>query len=156
MVAEAITGLTIFKSMMDTARGLKDIHDATIRDQVAFTLQRQILEAQTAQMALVDDVGNLKAQIAQFETWDAEKQRYELVAVRDGALAYQIKGTMQGGEPDHYICANCYERRTKSFLQGETWNPGRAHILSCHTCGSAIYLDGMPQPEHAKYRHRSA
>ena len=154
MVAEAIAGISIFKTMLDTARGLKDIHDATARDQVAFTLQRQILEAQTAQMALVDDVGSLKAKLAEFETWDAEKQRYQLEEIVPGVSAYRIKDAVRDGEPDHYICANCYGRRVKSVLQAESWQPMRCRVLVCHACGSVLYRDGQPHPDHKDLRPR--
>lgn len=155
MVAEAVAGAQIFTQLLNTAKGLIEIRDATLRDQAVFTLQRDILAAQAAQMALVQEVGDLKAQIARFEDWDAEKQRYELVDAGNGGLAYRVKDAMKGSQPDHHICANCYERRTKSILHPETWNPGRAHVLSCHTCGTAVYLHGMPFPDHAALRQKA-
>ncbi len=157
MVGEAFAGLTAFKALMDTATGLKSIHDATIRDQAVFTLQREILAAQSAQMSLIEQIGQLEADIARFETWDTEKQRYELVNLKPtgSVLAYAIKPAMQGSEPPHHICANCYERRTKSVLQSEFWQPLRCRVLVCHTCGAVLYVDGQPDSEHAKLRPRA-
>jgi hypothetical protein len=39
-----------------------------------------------------------------------------------------------------------------SILKSETWDPGRSHVLSCHRCGSALYLAGAKRPEHQKFR----
>lgn len=152
MAGEVMSGLAIFKQLMDTAAGLKDIHDATIRDQAAFTLQKQILEAQTAQFALIKQVGELEEKLTRFETWEAEKERYELVDVGGGNFAYRLKESMSNGQPAHEICANCYERQRKSILKMERWQPMRSRVLVCHECGSVLYVEGQPVPEHEKLR----
>ena len=64
--------------MLDIAKGLKDINDAAARNLAVIELQEKILAAHTAQAALVERVGELEKEMARFETWDAEKQRYRL------------------------------------------------------------------------------
>ena len=57
MVGEIYAGLGAFKIMFDTAKALKDMNDAAIRNGAVIELQEQILSAQTQQLTLVDRVG---------------------------------------------------------------------------------------------------
>jgi hypothetical protein len=133
MVGEAITGLGIFKTLLDTAKGLNDIHDATIRNSVAIELQEKILTAYEAHAALLQRVRALEEEVASLKTWDTEKQRYELVELHGGSLAYAVKESMRGSEPPHYICASCYQQGHKSLLQGmDVYHGG--HQLHCPRC----------------------
>lgn len=83
--------MSLFKSLMDTAKGLKDINDATARNAVAIELQEKILAAQEVQSALIERVRNLEAQTANLEAWEAEKARYELNEVAPKKYAYAAK-----------------------------------------------------------------
>ena len=78
MVAEVYAGLGAFKTMFDLAKGLKDMSDASIRNTVAIELQEKILTAQAAQATLLDQIGELGKRVADCETWETDKQRYEL------------------------------------------------------------------------------
>jgi hypothetical protein len=64
MVGEAFAVVGAFKSMMDIAKGLKDISDATKRNAVAIELQEKILSAQAAQSDLVERVRELENELA--------------------------------------------------------------------------------------------
>jgi hypothetical protein len=55
--------------------------------------------------------------VAELETWNAEKQRYELKDVGWGSLAYALKEDARGTEQVHQICAACYQHDKKSILQ---------------------------------------
>lgn len=136
MVAEVFAGLGTLKSALDLAKGLKDIDNATRRNSAVIELQEQILAAQSAQSELVESVRDLKARVVELETWDAEKQRYELKEVGLGSFAYVVKEGMRGGEPPHQICAYCYQRGHKRILQpGST---GYAKGLFCPDCKTTI------------------
>ena len=69
MVAEIFGGISAFKAMFDMARSLKDMNDAAARKGAVIKLQEQILDAQAAQSALIEEIGVLKALVANFETW---------------------------------------------------------------------------------------
>jgi hypothetical protein len=115
-------------SGLQSAYGLlKDIADLeqahAIKAQIA-DLMRQLLSArenamsvQMRETALLQEIGALKEQINQMETWDTEKQRYRLHAVDSGAFAYVLKPDMQSDEPPHWLCTQCFEKRHKSILQ---------------------------------------
>ena len=60
MAAELIAGLSIFKSMMDMAKGLKDINDAAIRNAAVIELNEKIRTAQAQQTTLVARIGELE------------------------------------------------------------------------------------------------
>ena len=153
MVAEVFAGLSALKSAFDIAKGLKDIDDATRRNSAVIELQETILSAQAAQSELVESVRALKAEVASFETWDAEKERYELQPLGSQAIfAYSLKAGMGATEPPHSICPDCYQQRRKSILQQATRFPGRCDVRLCQRCGWEAYLSGGWHQEHGKGR----
>jgi hypothetical protein len=142
MVGEAFAGLSAIKTAFDIAKGLKDIDDAARRNAAVIELQKKILAAREAQSTLLDRVGELEKEVARFETWDAEKERYELKAFGRG-VAYALKPEAQGTDPPHHICATCYDRRKKSFLQPVPDNSARralgmGTVYRCSECRTEI------------------
>ena len=59
MVAEVYAGIGAIKAAFDLTKGLKDIHDAAIRNAAVIELQEKILAAQAAQLTLIDRVREL-------------------------------------------------------------------------------------------------
>jgi len=141
MVAEVFAGLSAIKTAFDIAKGLKDIDDAARRNAAVIELQEKILFAQAAQLELVETIGELKKRVVELEAWDADKKRYELKDIWNGSLAYAIKESMRGSEPPHNICANCYERGHKRYLQPRVTGFGRE--LFCSECNTAIFIGSV-------------
>ena len=137
MAVELIAGLGLFKSMLDAAKGLKNINDAAVRNAAVIELQGKILAAQEQQMALVERVGELEEEVARSKTWDTEKQRYHLAQLAPGTAAYLVKEDARGTEPPHCICTNCYEDGKKSVLHLMKDGTGTVHI-SCPRCKSKM------------------
>jgi rubrerythrin len=84
----------------------------------------EILAAQSSAMsgyqreaALLEEISDLKKRVADFETWDTEKERYELKDLGYGAVAYMLKPNARGTEPPHWVCAHCYQNGKVFFLQ---------------------------------------
>jgi hypothetical protein len=98
MVGEIYGGLSAVKAAFDIAKGLKDIHDATLRNTAVIELQEKILAAQQSQAALVERIGDLEKQVADFEAWNAEKERYELKIIGYAAFAHMLKPEARGSE----------------------------------------------------------
>jgi len=144
MVGEIFGGISALKTAFDMAKGLENIHETVARDRAIIDLQKEILAAQGAQASLIENVGTLKSRVAELEAWDADKQRYKLIQIGHGMVAYTLKEGMEEGEPPHYVCAICYSEGHKSIMQTETRSPGRCEVLVC----SDLYLSGMRQPEH--------
>jgi len=149
MVAEVYGGISAFKAAFDIAKGLKDIDDATRRNAAVIELQEQILGAQAAQTALIEDIGKLKKQVAEFEAWDLEKKRYILKEVYPGGFAYVLKEGERGGEEPHMLCVYCYERRKKHLLQRAANDAGRA-VLRCFACNAEVRIHSETAPPVAK------
>jgi hypothetical protein len=141
MVSEVFASLSAIKAAFDLAKGLKDIDDATRRNAVVIELQEKILAAREAQSTLLERISELEKKVASFETWDSEKQRYELKDIWRGSLAYVIKESVRGSESPHNICANCYERCHKRYLQPRVSGFGKE--LFCSECNTAIFVGSV-------------
>lgn len=140
MIAEGLASLGAFNTIVDMLKGLKSINDAAIRNSVVIELTEKILAAQAAQAALIAEVGKLEKELTRFETWEAEKQRYELYEVKPGRYARRLKETMSNGEIPHDICAQCYNKGVKSILQKFVTPQGRYTMLTCGECGTELNL----------------
>jgi len=133
VAAEIISGLGGLKTAFDLAKALKDIDDRARRNSAVIELQEKILGAQETQSALIERVRELEKQLASFEQWDAEKEKYELKEIYQETFAYVIKESARGTEPSHWICAACYQMRKKSILQ----KSDSVHMI-CPACEAQI------------------
>ncbi|MEJ2375476.1 MAG: hypothetical protein P8Y53_05740 [Pseudolabrys sp.] len=149
MVGESITGLGFLKTAFDLAKALKDIDDAARRNAAVIELQEKILEAQSAQSALVERARELEAKVDSFEKWEAEGTRYQLKDFGGGTFAYELKADEARGEPMHHICPNCYEKGRKSILQMGGGNAFKQQIARCPACQTEFGL-GVRQTQHIR------
>lgn len=69
--------------------------------------------------------------------WEGEKNRYALVTIWEGAVAYALKESMSMGEPPHWLCTNCYQDGKKAILN-ESVNAKNFHGVTCPVCKSTI------------------
>jgi len=145
VVSETIAGLGAIKTAFDVAKGLKDINDIALRNAAVIELQEHILTAQQTQSALTEQISQLEKEVAGFEAWDREKERYELKELEPGSFAYALKEDVKGAEPTHYLCTSCYENEKKQILQGSTSGFGTRH-LACPTC--KMRIDHSRGPDH--------
>ena len=134
---------TSLKSASDIAKAMVDVRDANAMQVKVFELTRQIMSAQqnalatqSAQFALLNEVSDLKKEIARLEKWDSEKVRYELKDIYLGQFAHVLNTDRAGSEPPHWICTACYQNSKKNILQGHsipTWSngPGAHLAFSC-------------------------
>jgi len=151
MVAEVFAGIGALKTAFDIAKGLKDIDDAARRNAAVIELQEKILSAQQSQSTLIERIRGLEKEVADFKTWETEKQRYELQELPPGVFVRVLKPSMAGSEPTHRLCAKCYEDSKKSILQ----SAGKVHgqeTLNCHGCGARMVVGVFqaPPPQNAR------
>ena len=137
----AIAGtVSALKGAMDIAKTMVGLANSQAARAKVIELQAAILDAQQSAFAaneeratLIKRVSALEEKLRGVEKWDAEKQRYELVDIGDGNVAYQLKPPMRGGEPPHYVCANCYQKGKISILAHmDTRSMG--DLLTCAGC----------------------
>jgi hypothetical protein len=133
MAAEIFGGLSAAKTAFDLARGLKDINDEAIRNQTLIDLQRHLLEVLQDQRGMQEQITILQKRIETFERWEQERQKYELREVYRQGYAYAIKDDAKGRDPQHWLCASCYDSGQKSILQRSS-----AVHLDCPKCKSRI------------------
>ena len=143
MLVEVVTGLSAIKSAFDIAKGLKDIDDATRRNAAVIELQEKLLTAQSTQSNLAERIRELEEKVVSLETWNTEKQRYQLNTLPTGSFAYALKPEAQGSEPPHYICAACYQRGKVSILQKKPGNISASYLSKppmyvCPECKAEI------------------
>jgi hypothetical protein len=144
------------RTIGNVAKSLTDIRDGAVLKEKVLELQSAILAAQgsaiTAQsehLQMLQTVRELEARIRELEGWEQEKLRYELKELENKrGFVYELKTEAVPSEPAHKLCVNCFNRGEKSILQPEIKMVGRAHTLTCHNCGAAIYTSGMYHSEH--------
>lgn len=158
-LAEIAVGVGAFKTASEALKSLKDLvsspdASAKIADiqSALIDAQQSAIDTQRAHSAQVDQIRALEAELRAYETWDAEKQRYELKDLGDGhftnVLAYRLKEAEAGAEPPHSICPDCYQSRVKAILQKITRHPGMSHVMLCQICGWEGYTSGQWHHEH--------
>jgi len=135
-ISMAVAGLSSIKSALDITKTLADARDATKLLAVKLELQGLLLEAQEAQAALVEEKRELTERIRKMETWEAEKERYELASVGFGAFAYVTKADNKGLGPPHMLCANCFKLGHPALLQYARGDMRGTY--ECHACKAKI------------------
>jgi hypothetical protein len=164
--AAAMSGMiTSLKATADLSQLAINAHDAAAVRSKVIELQGQIVAAQSyalaAQMnqtAILERVHLLEKEVTDLKTWDAEKQKYELVNIRDEpttkhfgpAFARALKTEIAVAEPFHLICPDCYERSEKSILQEEV-RPRRIQVLFCQRCRFEISRTGPWEPDTSRW-----
>jgi len=143
MVGEMLAGLSAFKSMYDMAKALKDINDATIRNGAVIELQEKILAAREHQTTLLERISELEKEVASFEAWETEKQRYELKEVAPGAFVQVLKEPMSGAEQNARFCANCYQNHKARLLQAHH-SDALFVYHKCQECSGQIRVPTPP------------
>src|SRR4051794_36577341 len=102
------------------------------------TAQKEVLAAYESQLELLKRNSELEAEAARLKDWSAEKQTYKFDNVRPGLPSFIPKDTVPGAEPEHRLCANCFSRGQKTYLQRKFVPNGRVTFLVCQTCRSEM------------------
>ena len=140
----------IAKSFLEL-KSLSEVQTKVIELQsIILSAQSSALEANAHQTAMIEDIRNLKEEIARIKAWEKEKQRYKLTSPMQGVILYALKESCSASEPPHWICTKCYEEGRKSIL-----NPQKkiAWVLVCPRCKcefhSPQHRHSPPLPEYA-------
>jgi hypothetical protein len=99
------------------------------------------LAAQEKQASLAERVQELETQLREVEDWQSLIQRYKLVTLSVGTFAHQLKQEMADGEPLHYLCTACVNKKKKTILQP---NPPWLHCPECKTDIQSEKLPPLP------------
>jgi len=96
------------------------------------------LASQEKQAVLAERVRELEKQIDDIEDWKTQIQRYALFQFQTGSLAYALKEGQENGEPMHYLCTACVDKKKKTTLQP------KGRLLHCPECNSNIAIQNAP------------
>ena len=140
-IVAAVQSTKTLAELLKAANGLSNYVELltavnTVQEKLSQALVSN-LESAEKQAALSDRVRELEKQIAEVENWDRQMERYALFQFPTGALAYAIEPGMENGQPPHYLCTSCVDKKQKSTLQLDH------RVRSCiHTFPMLIFPHG--------------
>ena len=106
------------------------------------------LSSQEKQSQLASQVRELQEALEKVERWTHQIGRYELIEFQaTGGLAYALRSESADGQPMHYACTACVDKRQFSLLQPMN---GR-RFLHCLSCKATVEIDLPPKPELIRY-----
>ncbi len=99
---------------------------------------------------MIKEKRELEQQLVSFQDWEAEKERYELRAIDGDSFVYMPKVGTDNGEPAHWLCANCFVKKQKSFLQKAGKNSSQAPFVFwvCGACKGILTTDDTNNPSN--------
>lgn len=161
MIEAIKAGYDSIKGALDIAQGFQALKTEAAVNQAVINIQRSLLEAQRAlneadarHTADLARVSELEQQVMKLKDWSAERERYHLVDVWRGALAYMPKPGMEDGKPAHWLCVNCFEQGRKSPLQfkgqdqTKTGGLGPESSYGCDACRASIKVSFRTKPAY--------
>lgn len=110
--------------------------------ELALDLQQKLIDTKVAQLALLDTLLNIKAEIAQSDRRLELQRDYEPFQTAGGAFVLALKTPEGRAKPVHYLCPQCAEKGIKTFLQP------MGNGKRCHPCG--VFFD-FERPDDSVY-----
>ncbi len=150
-ISSAVASAKIALEIAKTAHGLTNFNElvAAVSEVNAKLMQATAvaLASQEKQSALSTEIAELKDKLREIENWEGQMKRYKLHEFPTRALAYALQPDMEQGEPLHYLCASCVDKKQKSTLQ-----PVKdGHYLRCNPCGTEIKIIHSTTPKIDRY-----
>ena len=147
-IAAAFNAVKLSTDLLTLARKVKT--DAAVLDK-AIELQTAMIGLQEIMMRLQEQNSTLTAakheleqKIVACERWNEEKERYALYQPAPGVIVYASKPDDSSTEPQHWLCAQCYQQRQKSFVQRGEIVPMYGVLYHCSRCRAHFYLPAIP------------
>lgn len=139
MIPELATSYQGVKALLQIINAHKELSTSVEVRTAVIDIQQKLLESQEKQTDLAARVLELETQLRDSEDWKTEMQRYRLVEFPDTkALALKVREDMANGEPIHYLCRACAEKKKKTTLQPSNF------YLECPECKSGIQIKNLP------------
>ena len=96
-------------------------------------LNGALVSSQSEISRLQNELDKCFRQIADNDKWDHIANRYELKQIGLGGFAYRLKQGMEEGEPEHYVCKTCFQKKNRSILDLIEQTEYRA-VYFCPSC----------------------
>ena len=158
-IAEISAAISSVQAASGILQGLNAASKGAAINDVKLTLGEKLLNTQSAlsgalaaQTEATEKIRELEQEIVKLKDWSAERKRYEPVDVLVGTIAYMLKVGMEGGEPAHWLCANCVQQGRKSFLaykdtKARKDNPHRLADWTCNSCNATVRVKSDLSPK---------
>ena len=141
MYAEIQSAVASAKVALDIAKAAHDLSNYNELVAAVSEVNAKLVDATVVTLAslekqstLTSRVTELENKLREVENWESQIKRYKLHQFTTGALAHKLQDSMQEGEPMHYLCTTCVNKREKTILQP------RDRFLSCPICKSTIAI----------------
>lgn len=92
---------------------------------------------------LVKTKETLEKKIAECDQWTQTESQYKLEEIHRGLFVYTPKHQDEHHQPNHWLCANCWQERKKSILQAE-YHHDTAAAYTCQRCKAKIAIQFKP------------
>lgn len=138
-IVKAANGLANYSELLTAVTAVQE----KLTDAIASELA-----SQEKQSLLSERVRELENQLREVESWESQMKRYKLHSFTTGALAYALQVGMEQGQPMHYLCTSCVDKKQKTTLQPE----GR--FLFCPSCNIKIATQSAPPINYAGLNSR--
>ncbi|WP_050043683.1 hypothetical protein [Bradyrhizobium sp. LTSPM299] len=143
-ISAIAAAVSAFKAAKDIGESMVGLRDAAAFQGKLLEFQSKLLDANNAVFAaqeerfsLLQRIGQLEKEMADFKAWHTRKERYELKNVGYSSFAYVLKKEERGSEPPHWACANCFENEHISIIQ-YTSKRDEGFSWTCPRCKSTI------------------
>ena len=134
-IVKSLTAVAnIAKRLVNTVKEVEAKKVAIELQSVILSLQDQILSMQHEHSNLLQIKNDLEKELMNLKDWEKTKSQYELKEVVPGFFVYSPKPNSKFSEPDHWLCANCFNDGKKSILQRK-----RSKYL-CPKCETEVFI----------------
>lgn len=145
MFAEISAAVTSAKTALDIAKAAQGLSNYNELVSAVSEVNAKLMDATVVtlaslekQSALTKEMVELKEKLREVEGWESQMKRYKLHEFATGALAYALSPGKENGEPMHYLCITCVDKKKKTTLQPK--NRG----LHCPECRINIITKESP------------
>jgi hypothetical protein len=145
MYAEIVAAIQGTKTAIDLVKATNGIANYSELLGAVTAVQMKLTDAVASALAsqekvaaLTERVRELEKQVSEVEDWRDHMSRYSLFQFPTGALAHALKAGLDGGQPMHYLCTSCVDKKQISTLQPH----GR--LLRCTVCKTDIATQSAP------------
>lgn len=138
------TALGSLKAAFELMKVAVDTRDAVKFNEYRVELLKLIADAHSECLAVTLQKNELLKRVGELEAWKSEVERYQLTEIAPGAVAYKVKPSAQGHEPDHELCPNCFSDGRKRFLIRKKATSRNIEAV-CQACQLTMPLTDIPQ-----------
>jgi hypothetical protein len=137
------------KAALQIAQGINSLNSETEKNAAIIDVQRNVVDAQRGLSSALETIDQLEREIARLKEWAKEKERYELRAIGDRAVAYAEKASIENPTTPHWLCQPCFDKSEKSAMQFQNvvspiGGLGMFGVWRCNRCHADVLT-----PRHA-------